>query len=103
MLICLSAIQGAWAQTDADQQQKDQDTKSRIYGTKHPWENVLPYGTQYTPPQSGAGSGGDDSTAEPAKAKQPVKKARAAKVKKKVATHKAAVKKPVAKIETKKQ
>ena len=51
LLSCQTAV---YAQnSNAEQQEKDQEQKQRIYGTKHPWENTAPYGTQYTPPQAG--------------------------------------------------
>src|SRR6185437_4976490 len=56
LLLVLSAAQPMLADNESDQQQRDFEQKQRIYGTKHPWENINPYGTQYTPPQSGAGA-----------------------------------------------
>jgi hypothetical protein len=86
------ATQPTFSQSSADQQDKDFEQKQRIYGTKHPWENTAPYGTQYTPPQAGAGTPSDsDKPAEPAK---PPKKATTKKsVKQKKAVHKKVVQK----------
>jgi hypothetical protein len=65
-----------FAQGSSDQQEKDFEQKQRIYGTKHPWENTAPYGTQYTPPQAGAGSPADSDTSsdKPAEPTKPAKK-----------------------------
>jgi hypothetical protein len=70
LLLVLSAAQPVLADNDSDQQQKDFEQKQRIYGTKHPWENTAPYGTQYTPPQSGVGSS-SESESEPEKKAAP--------------------------------
>lgn len=81
-IVALSAALPAVAQdqsnkTDATQQEKDQETKGRIYGTKHPWENTLPYGTQFTPPAGSSGSTSEtdasDSATKADQAKTPVK------------------------------
>lgn len=79
--LLLIACQGSFAQDNgsADQQQRDFENKQRIYGTKHPWENTMPYGTQYTPPQSGAAP---DTTPAPEVKQKPSKPA------KKISKHK---------------
>jgi hypothetical protein len=72
----------------ADQQEKDFEQKQRIYGTKHPWENTNPYGTQYTPPQAG-GASGDVAQPDSEKDKtQTIKSAKSAKPAQKPAAHK---------------
>jgi hypothetical protein len=72
LLIVSASLQGACAQDSPSQADKDFEQKQRIYGTKHPWENTAPYGTQYTPPQAGIGNSNDSAAAD-TKAAEPSK------------------------------
>jgi hypothetical protein len=54
--LLVSSPARAQGNSDAEQQKKDLEEKQQIYGVKYPWQNTMPYGTQYVPPQSGAGT-----------------------------------------------
>jgi type II secretory pathway pseudopilin PulG len=81
VLLPLLAMSRAFADDNgtADQQERDFEQKQRIYGNKHPWENTNPYGTQYTPPQSGAGNADSPPADEPKDKPAPEKSAKSAK------------------------
>jgi hypothetical protein len=94
-LLLLMQPLAAYADTNAEQQEKEQETKNRIYGTKHPWENTEPYGTQYTPPSSPPGAADEVTKQAATDNKKPVVKKKT--TKKHAAKHAAVIKKTTVK------